>query len=232
MAALLGNSRLSVTAVDSDPVATLLTRAALSSIGARDARVLNADYLTAELGVIDGRTAFIANPPYVRHHDLSAETKELAGNLAVSQGYTISRLAGLHALFYLVTLAKHGRPRDVGTFVTSAEWLDVGYGSILRYMFANGLGGRSVPFTTPRASRSDDAMTTAAITTFCIGANPPAARFRRVAGGRVIRLESRGALVTRDKLGRANRWSPLFNGRDEGRIGEELVSSSVYRVGK
>ena len=230
VAALSRDPALSLIAVDLDPVATVLTRAALSSIGATDARVINADYLTVELGVINGRTAFIANPPYVRHHDLSLKTKELAADLAASLGYTISGLAGLHALFYLVTLAKHGHRGDVGTFVTSAEWLDVGYGSIVRSIFANGLGGRSVTFYDPRGLPFDDAMTTAAITTFCIGASPVGARFRRVAGGRVIRLETRGLLIAHNKLGQENRWSPLFNGRED--LGIESTIGRLFRVSR
>lgn len=46
-------------------------------------------------------------------------------------GIKASALAGLHLHFFLQTrlLAKVG---DVGAFITSAEWMDVNYGSALR----------------------------------------------------------------------------------------------------
>ena len=154
VAAALRKKTLAVFAIDLDPVATLLTRAALASVGIKNARVLQGDYLTVTIPRHAGRTAFVGNPPYVRHHDLDAATKAHAAMLAKRVGHTISGLAGLHALFYLATLAKHGRKGDVGSFVTSAEWLDVGYGSVIRQMFTNGLGGRSSRSTIRQPYRS------------------------------------------------------------------------------
>ena len=202
---------LDVVAVDLDPIATLLTRAALASIGAKRTRVLQGNYLTAQIPRHDGRTAFVGNPPYVRHHDLGPDTKGRATLLAMKVGHPVSGLAGLHALFYLATLAKHGNPDDIGTFVTSAEWLDVGYGSIIRSMFVNGLGGRSVTVFDPQSVPFDDAMTTAAITTFRIGEEPISARIARVVNvGTTITLEEAGRDVERSILARAKRWSSFL----------------------
>lgn len=222
---------LQLVAIDLDPVATLLTRAALAAIGAKNVQVLNADYLMADIPAIDGRSAFVANPPYVRHHDLAPEIKGHAALLAMSVGHKISGLAGLHALFYLATLAKHGRKGDVGAFVTSAEWLDVGYGSVIRSMFTNGLGGRSLTVYDPQGMPFDDAMTTAAIVTFCIGHDAPVARLRRVAGGgRPIRLEYRGRAVKRDLLERTQRWSPLLDGDMEAEFTQTI--GTLFRVSR
>lgn len=230
VAAAMRKRSIAIVALDLDPVATLLTRAALASVGAKNVRVLNADYLTADIQHVDGRSAFVANPPYVRHHDIDAQTKAHATVLAMSVGHKVSGLAGLHALFYLATLAKHGRKGDVGAFVTSAEWLDVGYGSVIRSMFTNGLGGRSLTVYDPQGVPFDDAMTTAAIATFCIGEEPAVARLRRVIGGRTIRLESRGLTVERDVLASASRWSPLLDGQPE-----ELAAKTIgtlFRVSR
>lgn len=225
------NRSLHIVAVDLDPVATLLTRAALAAVGAKNARVLNADYLTADIPHIGGRSAFVANPPYVRHHAIDAQTKAQATLLAMSVGHKISGLAGMHALFYLATLAKHGRKGDVGAFVTSAEWLDVGYGSVIRSMFTNGLGGRSLTVYDPQGVPFDDAMTTAAIATFCIGEEPRIARLRRVAGGgRAIRLEYRGLSVDRNLLATANRWSPLLDGGTETDLSQTI--GTLFRVSR
>jgi adenine-specific DNA-methyltransferase len=69
------DSSLPVIAIDMDPIATLLTRATLNVLGAQSARVIQADYMTQTLGKIAGRTAFVGNPPYVRHHALTAAAK-------------------------------------------------------------------------------------------------------------------------------------------------------------
>ncbi len=211
VAAAIRNRDLNIVCVDLDPVATLLTRAALAAVGAKRTTVIQGNYLSATLPIHDGRTAFVGNPPYVRHHNLDAATKGQASILAMSVGHAVSGLAGLHALFYLATLAKHGRQGDVGTFVTSAEWLDVGYGSVIRNMFTNGLGGRSLTVYDPEAVPFVDAMTTAAITTFCIGEEPRLARIARIVdGAALLRLEDGGRDVERTTLAGAKRWSPFL----------------------
>lgn len=128
-AAVRRDPALVIVALDLDPLATLLTRSALAVLGAKGARVICGDYLGARIPEHDGKTAWVGNPPYVRHHDLTPSTKAWAAKAAEKFGYKISGLAGLHALFFLATVL-HGKPGDVGSFVTSAEWLDVGYGSI------------------------------------------------------------------------------------------------------
>lgn len=210
VAAVRRSRNVAVVAVDSDPVATLVTRAGLTAMGARDARVLNCDYLTLAIPRIEGRTAFAGNPPYVRHHHLSALTKRRAREVATRAGFRLSTLAGLHALFYLVTLARHGRRGDVGSFVTSAEWIDTGYGSIVRAMFADALGGRALALFDARMRPFDDAMTTAAITTFEIGQSEPMARIARIRGERIDL--SAGVEIARDLLASAPRWSGLLEG--------------------
>jgi SAM-dependent methyltransferase len=209
--AAMRSRNIRIVAVDLDPLATLLTRAALAAVGARNAIVLQGDYLTASIERIDGLTAFVGNPPYVRHHDLTPETKSRATQLAAKVGHDVSGLAGLHALFYLATLAKHGRAGDVGSFVTSAEWLDVGYGSVIRNMFTNGLGGRSLTVYDPETVPFEDAMTTAAITTFRIGEEPQLARIARIVDGTTrLTLEHAGRDVERATLAGAKRWSPFL----------------------
>jgi adenine-specific DNA-methyltransferase len=137
-------------AVDVDPVATLMARAMLAVMKTSSARVIHGDYTRMDLPRIAGRTAFIGNPPYVRHHQLSAEAKAWAQDSADSIGHQISGLAGLHAHFFLAT-AVLGQPGDIGCFVTSAEWLDVNYGAIIRSLLLGRLGGQSLHVVEPKA---------------------------------------------------------------------------------
>jgi hypothetical protein len=198
-----------VVAVDVDPVATLLTRAALTVLGARSATVRLADYTAFDLPPVTGRTAFVGNPPYVRHHDLPTEMKARAAALGKMLGYRVSGLAGLHAYFFLAT-ALLARPGDVGCFVTSAEWLDVGYGSLIRSLLLNGLGGRTLHVVDPQAVPFDDAMTTAAVTCFEVGARPQTMQLRLVQTTNDLQTLAAGHEVENRVLADAHRWTPLL----------------------
>ena len=203
---------LDLIAIDLDPIATLLTRAHLAVVGARSATVLQADYTTLTLPASPGKTAFVGNPPYVRHHDLSAAAKTWAVATGRRLGHPVSALAGLHAHFYLAT-ALHARPGDVGCFVTSAEWIDVGYGAIIRGLLLNGLGGSHLHIVDPRAVPFSDAMTTAAIACFEVGADVPALRLRLVESTAQLASLHSGERVARAVLRGALRWSPLLPGQ-------------------
>lgn len=213
---------LELIAVDVDPAATLITRAALASLGARSARVLAQDYLFAPVERVAGRTAFVGNPPYVRHHDLEPALKSRAADLASRCGHRVSGLAGLHALFYLATLTLHGKKGDVGSFITSAEWLDVGYGAFIRKAFARELGGESLILFDPRALPFADAMTTAAITTFCIGSARRCVRLARATPGARFALGA-GRAFARTTLAGTPRWSAFLSGAP--------AASSGLRIG-
>lgn len=200
---------LDVIALDLDPLPALMTRAAFAVLGAKSARVICGDYLTAEIPAHAGRTAWVGNPPYVRHHDLAPETKAWAARAAARAGYRISGLAGLHALFFLATVS-HGKDGDVGTFVTSAEWLDVGYGSIVRNLFTNGMGGRALELVDPRAVPFGDAMTTALITCFELGRAPVDITVRLVDQPAELGQLECGTVVPAAEMAREKRWSHLF----------------------
>ena len=207
---IASRSGAEVIAVDTDPLATLLTRAGIAALGCdRRAVVLNADYLRLALPPHDGATAFIGNPPYVRHHDLPAEVKTWGQAAARDAGVPLSGLAGLHAYFFLAT-ALHGQPGDVGCFVTSAEWLDVNYGAVVRRLLLDGLGGHSVQIVDPAALPFDDAATTAAVTCFEIGSRPQRLAMRMVDNATNLASLGTGRAVPRDRLQQADRWSPLI----------------------
>jgi SAM-dependent methyltransferase len=204
--------RTMLVAVDIDPVATLLTRATLAVIGHRQARVLQADYTRLHLPATRARTAFIGNPPYVRHHNLDPEAKAWAQAAARRLNRRISGLAGLHAHFFLAT-ALMGASGDVGCFVTSSEWLDVNYGSIVRELLLDELGGQSVHVLEPTAAPFEDAITTAAITSFRLGGRPPAIRMRSVKAVEDLGDLDAGEPVTADRLAETHRWSTLVRTR-------------------
>lgn len=209
-AAVRARPGIEVVAVDLDPLATLLTRANLAVLEAKNPTVLNADYLTVRIAKANARTAWVGNPPYVRHHDLSRVAKRWAVKAAKRLGHPISGLAGLHVLFFLAT-ALRTQKGDVGCFVTSAEWLDVGYGSVVRDLLLNGLGGQALDLIDPKAVPFADAMTTALITSFIAGDEPTSMAVRQVTDPADLRLGD-GTPVEVKIMTSSSRWSPLFRG--------------------
>lgn len=201
---------LEAIAIDLDPLATLMTRANVAVLGLENVRVLNEDYTRVKLPRIPGRTAFLGNPPYVRHHGLSAKAKSLAKLAAASLGHDLSGLAGLHAHFFLYT-ASFARPNDVGCFVTSSEWLDVNYGEIIRKLLLNDLGGESIHVVEPSALPFDGAQTTAVIATFRVGTAPDPLRMQDVTDlADLSPLAETGRPINRQRLIETRRWSGLL----------------------
>ncbi len=194
--------------VDVDPLAALLARANLAGggFGGR-ARIIVGDY--RKFGErIAGSTLYIGNPPYVRHHQISTKWKDWLFNEAAKLGLNASKLAGLHVYFFLAT-ARSAKPNDVGVFITAAEWLDVNYGALVRSLVLNELGGHSITVVEPTAQPFPDAATTAAITTFQIGAKRNSILFRRVDSLRNLDELGKGRRVHRDRLATESRWSHL-----------------------
>jgi hypothetical protein len=172
--------------------------------------VFCADFRRVRLEPIDGRTLYIGNPPYVRHHDISEADKVWFAAGAASLGLRASKLAGLHMHFFLRT-RQLVRPGDYGAFVTSAEWLDVNYGSILRRMLADGLGGSGLHVLAADAMPFD-ATTTGAITTFRVGEPRSALSMRSVASARDLGSLDGGIPVDWNMARSTNRWSVLVRG--------------------
>jgi hypothetical protein len=217
--------KASLVAVETDPTAALLCRAHLHTAGlARRARVIVRDYRELELPEIDGRTLFVGNPPYVRHHGIERRWKRWLSETAATFELSASQLAGLHVHFALRT-AELGRAGDYGAFVTAAEWLDVNYGALLRALVVGPLGGRSLHAIAPGARVFADADTTAVVTCFEIGPNPAMVRARTVTDLSKLGSLSAGREIPRERLARAPRWTAFFERTGEPRNGSSNGSA-------
>jgi SAM-dependent methyltransferase len=193
--------------IEIDPLAALLLRANLAACGlASRAHVLVGDYRAIDLEETAGRTLFIGNPPYLRHHGIAPEWKDWYAATARRFGVTASRLAGLHLHFFLRTL-ELAKPGDLGCFVTAAEWLDVNYGAPLRRLLTTNLGLTALHQLDPKALPFADAVTTGVITGFEIGARPEQVRIDRVSSSATLMDLSGGEDVARSALAAAPRWT-------------------------
>jgi adenine-specific DNA-methyltransferase len=195
--------------IDIDSVATLIARGNLAAAGFEDrSRVLLADYRDVNLPPAAGKTLYLGNPPYVRHHLLSAKWKRWLTTQARGLGYKASQLAGLHVHFFLATVLR-ARAGDFGSFITAAEWLDVNYGRLVRAMFLNELGGQSLTLIEPTDRPFADAASTAVISTFQIGSRPKSIHIRRVDhASQIVSLQG-GLTLPHNRLKSEARWSHL-----------------------
>lgn len=210
LAAAKAFPRAKLIALEIDPLSALMLRANIRASGLSDrAEVIVGDYREAMIPVIDEPTLYIGNPPYVRHHQIEPQWKDWLTETALRHGYKASKLAGLHIHFFLAT-AEHAREGDFGAFITSSEWMDVNYGSLLRELLLDTLGGTEIHVLEPAAAPFADAATTGAITCFEIGSKPTSLRLRRVETVKQLGGLSLGPKVSRARLVESNRWSVLM----------------------
>lgn len=197
-------------AVEIDPLAVQILRANAAAAGFADRLTVHrGDYRTLDLDPIEGRTLFIGNPPYVRHHQIAPEAKTWFATSAWRHGLRASKLAGLHIYFFLRT-HELARPGDFGAFITASEWLDVNYGSVLRQLLSGSLGGTALHMLDPSASPFGETMATGTIACFRIGERPPALTVRTVASLSELKPLSAGKSIAWNKVSATERWSNLL----------------------
>lgn len=112
-----------------------------------------------------GRCAYVGNPPFVRHHDIDPHWKQWYGQVMTGLGLKASQLAGLH-LHFLARIGQRVRAGDFVCLVTSAEWLDNGYGSAWRALLSRDntpLGLTALWVADPAAPVFPDALVSAAV---------------------------------------------------------------------
>lgn len=193
--------------VEKDPLAALMARGNLAAAGMADrSEIWVEDFRKSSLGGYEGRTLFLGNPPYVRHHLIAPNWKTWLKQEAGSLGFKASSLAGLH-VYFMLSVASRAKAGDYGALITAAEWLDVNYGQLVRDLFLDRLGGQSVFIVEPKAGPFPGATTTGAITTFKVNGEPPSARFARIKELADLGDLSGGRRVRRERLVAESRWS-------------------------
>jgi hypothetical protein len=186
------------------------------------------DYRSFNLPAIDRPTLFIGNPPYVRHHEIGEQWKTWFAATANRFGFTASKLAGLHIHFFFKT-RELARPGDYGAFITAAEWLDVNYGSALRAMLVDGLGGTAVHIIDPKAQPFADALATGAITCFHTGSRPAEITIRSVSSLSDLAPLSRGRSIPRHEIATARKWSVFVSEQKQAPAGF-IELGELFRV--
>ena len=229
MAAAKAFPKAELIAVELDPLAAIMLRANAAVLGFADRLTVKLlDYRSLSLPKIERPTLFIGNPPYVRHHDIEKRWKAWLVETAGMLGFSASGLAGLHIHFFLKTRTL-ARPGDFGAFITASEWMDVNYGSVLRKMLADGLGGTAVHVIDPRARPFADALTTGAITCFRVGHRPDQLMMRAVDSLDALAPLSEGRAVEWSELAPSSKWSVLIRS-SHAPIGDLIELGELFRV--
>lgn len=153
-------------------------------------------------------TLVVANPPYVRHHHLAAGNK--ARLLATSRriaGVPVSGLSGLYVHFLLHSLAWMA-PGAVGVWLIPSEFMDVGYGSVLRELLRTRLTLLHLHRADPHEAAFHDALVSTAVLVF---RNQPPADDHEATWtfGGTLTTPAVTARRSQGDLRAASRWSGL-----------------------
>ena len=139
LAAALVFPHAKVYAVDSSSRACAMCAENVSRHGLADrVKVVCSSFMDFSLPSDRGKVLWIGNPPYVRHHQIDAEDKDRFKWVADSMHLPASGLAGLH-IHFIAHIARQWQEGDFGMLVTSAEWMDVNYGSFVRGLLTDRL---------------------------------------------------------------------------------------------
>ncbi len=196
-------------AIELDPLAALMLRANifLHKIETRTTIYVE-DYRNIHLPECTGRSAFVGNPPYLRHHNISATWKEWFSTQFTVMNIKASALAGLHVHFFLKTFLL-SRSGDIGVFITSSEWLDVNYGSALKELLLLHLGCISLRIIAPQVEVFPGTATTAVITSFEVGETTKPIRFQRIDNLEQINSTITEIYSNRKSILSKEKWSKL-----------------------
>jgi len=206
-------SNAELVGVELDPTAALLVRAHVACAGLSGrTKIIVGDFRSAALTLPSGRTLFVGNPPYVRHHLISKEWKQWLVEIAKKRGHAASQLAGLHVHFFAAILDA-AAAGDVGVLITASEWLDVNYGRVLRELMVGALGGKNIQIIEPAAEPFPGTATTATIAGFKIASSEAGIGFRRVASQNELGILQSDTFVERDRLIASKRWTQMTRSR-------------------
>lgn len=148
--------RISLVGVEVDQTAIEAARLALKNT---NAQLISHDFLTwGNDSKFDG---IVANPPYLRHHDIHYSFDVFA-EIGHRNGVILSKLANIYILFIL-EICRRLKPGGRAAVIVPGEWTNANFGMALkRYLLSNGYLDAVVYFSN-LSEQFEDALTTAAI---------------------------------------------------------------------
>lgn len=108
----------------------------------------------------------ISNPPYIRHHYITAEDKARLSTLVRNEvGINISGLAGLYCYFMLLS-HKWLAPGAISGWLIPSEFMDVNYGESIKEYLLNNVRLLRIHRYDPQNSQFNDALVSSAVVWF------------------------------------------------------------------
>lgn len=155
-----------VYAVDSSALACKMCGEYAADNGLSDRiEVVNLDFMDFAPPADRGRTLWIGNPPYIRHHSIDKGSKSRFKELGRKFGLPASALSGLH-IHFLAHVRELWLEGDFAVFITSAEWLDVNYGAFVREMLTSQLPVKRIQIYDRKTQVFDGTDATAVVFSF------------------------------------------------------------------
>lgn len=157
----------------------------------------------------------ICNPPYVRHHHLSAgEKKHLAERTRLATGRQLSGLAGLYCHFLLQTHAWMA-PGAIAGWLIPSEFMDVNYGQQVKDYLLQQVTLLHIHRFDPRDVQFSDALVSSAVVWFRNG-SPPAGHASRFTFGGTLAEPAHALEVATTDLAAERKWTrfPLLRVRE------------------
>ncbi len=172
--------------------------------------VYDADFTAAQPPASD-RNRFdliISNPPYVRHHHLSRETKaRLRDASQAATGVRLSGLAGLYCHFMLLSHAWM-RPAALGLWLVPSEFLDVNYGEQLKQYLLNSVSLQRIHRYDSEDVQFADALVSSAVIILSNTVPSEDDRIEMSLGG-PLDSPRETRMVSRDEVRRTPKWTSL-----------------------
>lgn len=147
----------------------------------------------------------ICNPPYVRHHHLSAEDKQYL------RQKTQGRLSGLTGLYaYFLLLAHDWLVEDgISCWLIPNEWMDVNYGQQIKQYLTTEVTLLRVHRFTTEVSQFDDALVSSTVLWFR-KARPASNSFVRLSSGQSLARPTWEKEIAQKQLDSRKKWSQYF----------------------
>lgn len=147
----------------------------------------------------------ICNPPYVRHHHLSAENKQYLRQKTMQR---LSGLAGLYAYFLLLAhdwLAENG----ISCWLIPNEWMDVNYGQQIKQYLTTKVTLLRVHRFATETSQFDDALVSSTVLWFR-KAQPTLNCFVCLSSGQSLTQPTWKKEIAHKQLDSRTKWSHYF----------------------
>ncbi len=212
------------TGVELDPI---FSKAAEGLWGKAGLRVVAGDF-TQQRPPTKRFNLVLTNPPYVRHHHLSASQKDhLRQRLAQSLNADLSGLAGLYCYFLLLC---HDWMEDGGLaiWLIPSEFMDVNYGKTLHRYLTERVTLLHIHRFCPTDVQFTDALVSSAVVVFCKQPPPPSHAARFSFGGS-IELPEKEAMLSIGTLRASNKWTQFPGGSKKNEHGE-LTLGDLFAI--